>query len=519
VSATENASIVARLLERAALHPERPAVVEARPRRVTSFGALAAGAAAVSRQLAARGVAPGEGVLLFVPMSAALYASLLGILHRGCVAVFVDAWTGRARLEAAIAAAAPAAFIGTTRAHLLRAVSPALRRIPVKLRPLTPRDGGGGADAPHPRASTDAALVTFTTGSTGAPRAAVRTHGFLWAQHRALAEHLGLTERDVDMPTLPIFVLNNLALGVPSVLPAFDPRHPARIRPERIRRQMVAEGVTTTSGSPAFYHKLCRWCRDNELMLPVRALFTGGAPVYPPLAELLAERTSGAAHVVYGSTEAEPISGIEARALLAAAAEGEGICVGRPVDGIRVRIIVPHDGPVELGETGWGEWDLPLGEAGEIVVAGGHVLRGYLGDPEGERAAKIRDGNEVWHRTGDGGRLDASGRLWLVGRVGQRVRREGRTWWSTPAELRALALPGVVHAAYLGAADPTLGQRAVICLEVPGGPRPSRERVRAALEPSPVDDLVVMRSIPRDPRHASKTDLPGLRGSLDMPEW
>jgi len=69
-------------------------------------------------------------VLLFVPMSIELYVVLLAVHHLGACAVFVDAWAGRSRLDQAVRAARPRAFIGSPRAHLLRVASPALRAIP-----------------------------------------------------------------------------------------------------------------------------------------------------------------------------------------------------------------------------------------------------------------------------------------------------------------------------------------------------------------------------------------------------
>lgn len=529
-----NANIAARLAERAASHPERTAIVEGRrggTRRV-SFGELSERVAGLAAGLEARGLKPGDSVLLFVPMSIDLYTALIAVFHLGAVAVFVDAWAGRARLDAAVRAARPRAFLGTPRAHLLRVTSGAMRAIPTAMvahprwlplaRLAAPRRAREAAalDADAP------ALVTFTTGSTGRPKAAVRSHGFLWAQHQALASHLGLTARDVDMPTLPVFVLNNLACGVTSVIPDFDPRRPADIDPARVYRQMVDERVTTTTGSPAFYERLAGWCAGRGLKLPLRALFTGGAPVPPPLARLLADTVAGHAHVLYGSTEAEPIAGIEARAMLTAISQpGDpakaGLCVGRPVPEIALRLIRPHDGPVALGDRGWDEWDAAPGEVGEVVVSGDHVLPGYLNDPDGERANKIRDGARVWHRTGDAARLDGEGRLWLMGRIAQRVRRAGAVWWSVPAELRALTVAGVSHAAFLGIADATHGERAVLCVEVAGGRLPpgAGEALRAALASMPLDELRSLARIPRDPRHRSKTDTVALRALLDaMPE-
>ncbi|TVP76780.1 MAG: hypothetical protein EA352_05045 [Gemmatimonadales bacterium] len=533
-------NIASALHHRAALHPERPAIIEAvggrgwrgrnrRRVRRTTFGELSEQVRRTATLLARQGIGPGHRILVLVPMSTDLYAVLLGCLHRGATVVFVDAWAGRDRLEAAVAAAAPRAFIGIRKALWLRFLSPSLRRIPVRMRVAPGRGlvaarGGTASSGPGAEVSDEAhevdpdhpALITFTTGSTGRPKGAIRSHRFLWAQHRALAGHMKPRAGDIDMPTLPIFVLNNLAGGVPSVLPDFDPRSPAEIDPARIHRQLTDEGVTTSTGSPAFYERLGSWCRTTKTPLPLRSLHTGGAPVLPPLARLLSDVLTGDGHVIYGSTEAEPISGISFGEMLGA--EGTGLCVGAPVPQTSVRLLVPHDGLVDLGDGGWARWEAGPGEAGELVVAGEHVLEGYAGNPEAEAMTKLRDpdGPRIWHRTGDAARIDPRGRLWLLGRVGARVVRAGQVWWPLPAELRALSVPEVRHAAWFGEEDEALGMRAVLCVEVAGGRlgRDGREALAEALGDIPIDTLHVVKHITRDPRHASKTDLGKLREML-----
>src|SRR5206468_12706980 len=140
------------------------------------------------------------------------------------------------------------------------------------------------------------------------------------------------------------------------------------------------------------------------------------APVLPRLVRLLAERVEGEAHVLYGSTEAEPIAGLPARELERALAGPEaaagGLCAGHPVPEIAVRLVRPADTPIELGKEGWPGLEVRPGEIGEVVVAGEHVVAGYWNDPQADRRNKIRDGTRVWHRTGDGARFDSEGRLW-----------------------------------------------------------------------------------------------------------
>jgi acyl-CoA synthetase (AMP-forming)/AMP-acid ligase II len=452
-------------------------------------------------------------------MSIELYVALLGVLRLGGVAVFVDAWADRGRLDAAVAAARPVAFLGTPRAHLLRAVSGALRSI--RVRRIVRRGlGGEGAPASAAPAAIDGsadALVTFTTGTTGRPKAAARSHAFLWAQHVALARELGHRPEDVDCTTLPVFVLHALATGCTSVLPEFDPRRPARVDAGVLLRQLREERVTTCTASPAFVAALLeRLGPDGRL--PLRALFTGGAPVMPALAARMAALAGVDARVVYGSTEAEPIASVAAGELAAAAIEpSRGLLAGAPSADLALRIVRAVDGPVALDARGLPAWDVADGEPGEVVVAGEHVLARYLDDPEAQRAQKVHEGARTWHRTGDAARLDASGRLWLLGRVGQRLERDGRVTWPLPVELAALRVSGIRHAAWIVRARAGGRALAVLCVETAnGGLTADLERaLRDSIAPAQPDELRVLRRIPRDPRHATKTDVGALLAVLD----
>lgn len=521
-----NANLAARLAERARLHPGRVALVEhdGGRRRAVTYAELDALAAGFAHRLARAGIAPGDRVALFVPVSIALYAVLLGVFHRGATAVFVDPGMRRERVDAAVRATAPRAFAGVLRAHLLRFLSPALRAIPRALVVARhPARIAPPAPGPHEPAALEAdapALVTFTTGSTGRPKAVLRTHGFLWRQHEVLSRHLEVGEGTVDLPTLPVFVLHDLAAGATAVLAGLDSRRPERVDPAAVARLVRAEGVTTALASPALAGRLA----VADAPLPVRRLDTGGAPIDTALAERLCRGVGGRVVLLYGSTEVEPIASIGAAEMLAAhagpEAAGGGLCVGRPVAEAEVRLLAPTDGPLAAGADGIAGLGPPPGEPGEVAVAGPHVLAAYWNDPEADRRYKIADGARTWHRTGDGARVDVEGRLWLVGRVSERVERGGRTWWSLPVEQAARGLPGVRRAAYFPLAAAGAGAQAatvaVLALEGDGEAHAdwTLERVRAAVAPAPVDRVVARTRLPRDARHHSKHDLEALRAEL-----
>jgi acyl-CoA synthetase (AMP-forming)/AMP-acid ligase II len=300
------------LAEQAVARPDAVALVEAGTGRRFTFAELDRAASAAAREWTAAGVGRGSAVLVFVPVSAALYVALLGLFRAGGVALFLDPSAGRAHLERCCARWAPDALLATPKAHLLRLVSAALRRIPRKFvvgawLPATRRWPSAWegeiepADAARPE---DPAMVTFTSGSTGTPKAAVRTHAFLMAQYRALAPALELAPGDVDLATLPVFVLANLAAGLTTVLPSADLRRPGAVDAARIFRDVLSHGVSRIAASPAFFERLVEHGRATGTILPgLRHLHTGGAPVFPRLLEELGRLGPGARAVaVYGST-------------------------------------------------------------------------------------------------------------------------------------------------------------------------------------------------------------------------
>src|SRR5436309_1978972 len=228
--------------------PDRPALVM--ESGAITFGALReriSRAAAGFRRL---GLSAGDRAIVMIPMSIDLYVAMLALLEIGAVAVFVDPWIGRRQIAAFAAFAEPRAWIGTPKSHLLRLLDARLRAIPItvtsgrRLGPLPAplslsglvgaalcgRPGGQGAHAGaplqgpsvHPVLPGDPALITFTTGSSGEPKGTNRTHGFLLAQRAALAAEFPAREGDAEMTMFPVFALNNLAAGVPSIVPAMD---------------------------------------------------------------------------------------------------------------------------------------------------------------------------------------------------------------------------------------------------------------------------------------------------------
>jgi acyl-coenzyme A synthetase/AMP-(fatty) acid ligase len=335
-------------------------------------------------------------------------------------------------------------------------------------------------DSYHP------ALITFTSGSTGLPKAMGRTHAFLEAQHHVLADHMGMGPNDIDLPTLPVFLLNSLAAGATCVLPDADLTQVASVDPARVVRQMRDWKVSSTSGSPAFFEPVAEYLEAQDQVLPyLRKVFIGGGRVRPKLLRILGKRAPAARiEVVYGSTECEPIATLDCAESLALMLSGEragrGACVGRPVPGLKLALWTPES----TEET----------DCGEVVVTGAHVNKGYLENPEAEAECKVSLNGEIWHRTGDVATRDEGGRLWLQGRVGQAV--NGR--YPFPVEAAAESTPFIHRAALVAFED-----RATLAVELSATPP------QGALEALEQQLNVHIRSvdrIPVDARHNTKID-------------
>jgi acyl-CoA synthetase (AMP-forming)/AMP-acid ligase II len=510
---------LAELLQRqAAARPDAIAIVDARrdQERRHRYAKLEADAARAAALLKHHGIGKGDRILVLQPMSYELYVALLAVFRLGAVAMFLDPSAGREHIEQCCEIGNPRAFIGSARAQLLRLKSRALRGIPTKFvvgrwapgaLAFSHLQGFAPLEAIEPCAPDDPALLTFTSGSTGSPKAALRSQGFLFAQHAALEHALALRPEQIDLTTLPIFLLANLASGLTSVIPDADLRYPGEIEASPVVRQMHRLLINRSAGSPAFYQRLVDYCEQTpDAHFPdLRRVEMGGAPVFPPLLECVQKIAPNAEVVaVYGSTEAEPMAHIAWTEMdeedLKTMRVGRGLLAGLPVPEVTLRILEDRFGE-PMGTFTRDALEgacLPAGEIGEIAVSGAHVLPGYL-DGVGDAETKFEVDGTRWHRTGDAGYLDASGRLWLVGRCSARIEDARGTLYPFTVECAAQFVPGVKRSAMVAHE----GQRILLVEAVRGF---NQGALSVALVWAKLDDIRVVPKIPVDNRHNAKVD-------------
>ncbi len=298
--------------------------------------------------------------------------------------------------------------------------------------------------APHPASvarPSDLAVVLFTSGSTGGPKAALHTHrGLAYkAQVMAAAHQLG-PEDSVLMPA-PLAHISGLlnAVLIPGVVP-MRAEVMAKWDPEDALATIERERITFMIGPPTFFVALMA-APDfrTERVASLRLVSSGGAGVTPAFVEAATERLDCRVKRTYGSTEAPTITTSSPDDSVLRARETDGRATGEA----RLRISDPATGRAR-----------GVGEIGELWLRGPELFAGYS-DPVQTRAAITRG----WFRTGDLATVDAEGWLTIVGRIKDIIIRGGENIAAAEVEGVLEAHPDVREAVAVGEPDERLGER------------------------------------------------------------
>ncbi len=477
-------------------YPNRVAIVE-RDYAIT-YADLEQQVLETQAYFAKKGVRKGDRVLVFVPMSVDLYRITLALFSMGATAVFLDEWVSLKRLKLCCQIADCKAFVAPLKFRFLGLFVRDIRKIPVHLS-AKKRSGGtnqfslADVEKDHP------ALITFTTGSVGKPKAAVRSHDFLNIQFAALRPLLeNGNEREMIM--LPIVLLLNLAQGKTSILADFKFAKPLTFSPERIIEQILKHGVQGLVASPYYLIEVAKYCSKNNSESPLKTIVSGGSAIFPKDAELVLKAFPYARFtVVFGSTEAEPISHCDARELIAHRNE-TGVFVGQIDPFAEVKILDYH-GVLEhrCSDAEFENKLASTGQTGEILVSGKHVLTSYLDGEEILIKNKIVTPTAMLHRTGDAGYLNDRGELFLMGRVHQILEFDDVTVFPFVAEKLIREVDGVALGTLV-----SLNEQPVLVYQANGEVK--EEELRAKFEQIRALTVVRIEEIPVDPRHRSKIE-------------
>ena len=424
-----------------------------------TYGELGERASALAAWLLRGGLQRGDRVGLLLPNSAEYVACYFGAQLAGGIAVTLNPNTTARELSQTLVHAAPTVVIASALAHEpLAAVADQLASLRLlvlgdasQAAGLLPRGAPvvaleeawalqPGRPSPPAPALSDVAQIIYTSGTSGRPKGVTLSHGNLAANCRAIVEYLELTAEDAVFVILPFFysygnslLTTHVAVGARLVLA------PDFVFWNRALDLVEAQRATGLAGVPSSFALLLYKSDFAQRRFPhLRYLTCAGGGLAPALAERLRALVPHARlFLMYGQTEATA----------------------------RLSTLMPQDLPRKLGSIGRAIPDvklsvlddegrpLPPGQVGEIVAQGDNVMLGYWNDPEATRSVLRPEGL----RTGDLGKADAEGFLYVVGRKSDLIKSGAYRIHPEEIEALLLELPGVAEAAVCGLPDEILG--------------------------------------------------------------
>jgi malonyl-CoA/methylmalonyl-CoA synthetase len=391
-------------------------------------GDLESSSADRAGRLARLGLARGDRILVSAESSFDLVATYVACLRMGLVVIPTNTAYGERELEHVIRDARPRAAIvdEPERADLIGQIDLELERLTPAL-PLPE-----GATPPLECAdSGSAALICYTSGTTGQPKGAVLSHANCLASAAGLELAWHWTERDRLILALPLFHMHGLGVGLHGTLFAGASALLQRgFRPDDVIASIEALTPTLFFGVPTMYHRLADHPNAKKLA-GLRLCVSGSAPMPASLHAAIQNVTGQHVLERYGMTETLML-------------------VSNPFDGER-----------RPGSVGWPLPGVELrlqGEPSEIQVRGPNVFEGYWERPDANIEAFTEDG---WFRTGDLGAIDTDGYVRIVGRAKELIISGGYNVYPREVEDVIRDHPGIDDVAIVGEASEEWGERIV----------------------------------------------------------
>ncbi|UCG25279.1 MAG: AMP-binding protein, partial [Chloroflexota bacterium] len=431
-----------------------------------TYGQVERQAATVAAGLRELGLQPGDRLAVILPNIPAFGVVLFASVKAGLILVPVNVRRGRAEVMARLSKTGPKALItfadpdlGYGIDHLALGLSvqsdlPALKHVislegnGKEAHPWSDLLGATAAPVELVNRPEDPAAIVHTLGSFGDPRGAILTQGGLTRNAASMASVLRCQPEDAFLGAVPFSntfgltatILAAAAAGAQVVcLPKY---HPAKAL-----ALIAEESITVHNGVPTmFAMELNHGDFSPELCTSLRTGIMAGAPCPPMLVKRVREEMNCDVILAYGLTETCP-------AITMTHLDDGPVTstetVGRPLDGVELKVINPD------GEA------LPEGEEGELCVRGYNVMLGYWDDPEA--TASVLDANG-WLRTGDLAVIDPDGPVRIMGRIDEVVIRGGFKIYPGMVEMVLRSFPGVKEAAVLGVPDMIFGELLVACV-------------------------------------------------------
>ncbi len=443
-------------------------------------------------------------------MSIELYAILLALFSLGGVAIFLDPWLKGKQMSRIIKEVHPEVLVISKKlkwfAYLLAATWKIKKWVGVKkwkIDSSLKTMQKSWINSTTPVSNNDVALITFTSGTSGHPKGADRSFGFLTAQLKTLEPHLKNKTICRDFTNFPIVGLADLALGNTVVVPNINLMKIHQANPGDIAANLKKTKTNRLIVSPSLLERTVEGIWDNQNN-ELHTVMTGGAPIpYSLVESCLANFPDINFEAIFGSTEAEPIATTTFADMKKNMADPlKGVFVGKPVDEIDLKIIKPHQGQIDADL--FEKLICKNGSVGELVVTGEHVNKSYFENKKAFYDNKIVDKyGHIWHRTGDIGYFSENG-LYLTGRLSRLIKKGESILFPYPIEFFLEREFGLKDTGYVQS------ENGEITLCIGGEEYADKKEIKQALKSNnyPVDNIkTVKQHLPRDPRHRSKLNV------------
>jgi long-chain acyl-CoA synthetase len=447
-STQNNQTFCQRVVEAAIIRPENVAMVLIEPQGQTTvtFGSMLAQIRAIAYRLGQENIAFGDRVAIIGENHPNWAMAYLGILYRGCVVTPLDPTATTATLASFLTnSAAKMAFVSPSSLDAFNAACDRMGlKIPAVSLADSPQAGGMPSfsdwsqtkpppeflEAPPPATAKDLALLIYTSGTTGVPKGVPLSHGNIYAESDKVQEVMRLTDREVILSLLPLFHAYSqiVNLWLATIIGA-RVVYLTELTSDQIERGLKEGGATALVGVPRlwylFHQKIFSAVRAKSR--PVRILFRAMLALNGWLRDVLHVNAGpfffGPVHRSFGGRLRLAVSAgasfdervaKDFHRLGFTILQGYGLTetsgaatvtrfednkigsVGTPLEGVEVKIDEPNEAGI-----------------GEVLIRGPIVMEGYYHNPEANREAFTADG---WVRSGDLGRFDKGGHLYIVGR-------------------------------------------------------------------------------------------------------
>jgi long-chain acyl-CoA synthetase len=435
--------------------PESTAIRE--EGRETRFGELWRNVEAAQRFLRAQGVETGDRVMVVAENCAAVITLLFALSEIGAWPAIVNARLSGREIDTIRAHCVPRLMLFT------HGASPDALRHGVNLRATEVAPEGLGPlmmTLPDPQAPREpealarkVALLIYTSGTTGQPKGVMVAHRGLLHFARVSATSRNMTPADCAYAVMPMSHIFGLATMLLATFEAGASLHlAARFSAQDVISALAAAEISILQGVPMLFTRLVAWVREHggKVDAPrLRYLYTGGGPLDPTLKQQVETLFGMPLHHGYGMTE-------YAGSLFITRMDRprQDVSAGEIVDGAQLRVVGPDGHAVARGE------------AGELWVRGPGVMHGYYREPVLTAEAIDAEG---WLKTGDLGRLEADGALFIVGRSKDLIIRSGFNVYPIEVEAVINTHEAVRISAVVGRADADGNEEVVAFVETKEG--------------------------------------------------